>query len=88
MTLEPDERRRLRIKTRTAITDLSIGASSCGLTEKPQHTTETAANHDDKRRRIKEPQTPLSSAFQNGVQPCVTDLEPSNGDKIASVLLP
>ena len=53
-TLEPDARRRLRGKTRTASVDQEITQSSSALSHRQckTHITETAGDHDDKRRRI------------------------------------
>ena len=51
-TLQPDAWRRLRGKTRTASVDQEITNSSSAITDNAKHTTETAGDHDDKRRRI------------------------------------
>ena len=57
MEVEPDGRRRMRGKTRTVGTDHQTAPPSNATTDTPRQ--ETAGDHDDKRRRVDEPGTPL-----------------------------
>ena len=61
--VEPDVRRRMRGKTRTARTDQPTTPLSEATTDTARQ--ETVGDHDDKRRRVDEPETPLSPVVQN-----------------------
>ena len=63
MEVEPDVQRRMREKTRTVSTDQPTVPPSIATTDTARQ--ETVGDHDDKRRRVDEPETPLSPVVQN-----------------------
>ena len=63
MEVGPDVRRRMRGRTRSVSTDQPTAPPSIATTDTVQQ--ETAGDHDDERRRVDEPETPLSPVGQN-----------------------
>ena len=63
MEVDPDVRRRMRGKTRTVSTEPPTAPLSNATTDTaPQ---ETEGDHDDKRRRVDEPEAPISPVARN-----------------------
>ena len=89
MEVEPDVRRRMRGETRTVSTDQPTAPSSNKTTDTGRQ--ETAEDHDDKRRRVDEPKTPLSPVAQNEaleLNPVSFQRETRSDEIAADVALP
>ena len=89
MEVEQDVRRRMRGTTRTVSTDQPTAPSSNRTTDTGRQ--ETAEDHDDKRRRVDEPKTPLSPVAQNEalvLNPVSFQMETRSDEIAANVPLP
>ena len=89
MEVEPDVRRRMRGKTRIVGADQPTAAPSNATTDIARQ--ETVEDHDDKTRRVEEPEAPLSPVVQNEapvLNPMSFDMETKNDEIAADVPLP
>ena len=84
MGVEPDVRRRMRGQTRTVSTDQPTAPPTNAAADTARQ--ETVGEHDDKRRRVNEPEAPLSPVVRNEapvLNPVSFDMETKN-DEIAA----